>query len=359
MSLPKNNRILNASKVLRDAWTVYRQQMLIAAVLLWTLWFALGAPRLWDRDEPRNARCAVEMLSRNDWVVPTFNDELRTHKPILLYWMQMSSYAVFGVSEFAARFGSALGGSLTCIGLYLFGKRHVANGYGTWAAIVLASCLMFVVASRAATPDAALIATTSIGILAIVSAQLTYHDSQRHIWLNLFGYVALGMAVLAKGPVGVIIPFAVILTWQFLQLWPAASGLHGLNVERVAWWQMLFRLVKQPSGLVSCLASFFQQSVKTSWMSFRQLSMVRGGIIILCISLPWYMWVGIRTDGQWLYGFFIEHNVQRAVSSMEGHSGGIWYYPMAILLGVFPWSLLLIPILMWTYRNFLTKACRQ
>ena len=47
-----------------------------------TVFFAnLGSAPLWDRDEPRNAGCAVEMLARADWVVPVFNSELRTHSP--------------------------------------------------------------------------------------------------------------------------------------------------------------------------------------------------------------------------------------------------------------------------------------
>ena len=78
--------------------------ILLASVVFLT---QLGEAKLWDRDEPRNARCAWEMLDRQDWVVPTFNDELRTHKPILLYWLTMSSYIVFGVNEFGARFASA------------------------------------------------------------------------------------------------------------------------------------------------------------------------------------------------------------------------------------------------------------
>src|SRR6185369_15740923 len=77
----------------------------IAAVVMLT---NLGGPRLWDRDEPRNAGCALEILRRGDWVVPTFNAELRTHKPVLLYWCIMSSYLALGVNEFAARLPSAL-----------------------------------------------------------------------------------------------------------------------------------------------------------------------------------------------------------------------------------------------------------
>ena len=84
-----------------------RHTLFVISVAAVTFFTQLGASKLWDRDEPRNARCAWEMLDRGDWVVPTFNDELRTHKPILLYWLTMASYSVFGVSEFAARFASA------------------------------------------------------------------------------------------------------------------------------------------------------------------------------------------------------------------------------------------------------------
>ena len=71
----------------------------------------LGQSRLWDRDEPRNAGCAIEMMDRGDLVVPTFNDELRHQKPVLLYWLMMTAYSMFGVSEFSARFWSALLGN--------------------------------------------------------------------------------------------------------------------------------------------------------------------------------------------------------------------------------------------------------
>lgn len=64
----------------------------------------LGSARLWDRDEPRNARASHEMLARGDWIVPTFNGSLRDHKPILIYWGQMLSYLAVGESEFSARF---------------------------------------------------------------------------------------------------------------------------------------------------------------------------------------------------------------------------------------------------------------
>ena len=105
----------------------------------------LGSARLWDRDEPRNARAAQEMLERNDWIVPTFNGELRSHKPILLYWLQMSAYSIFGQSETSARLPSALAACLSVLALAwlasrLAGEQTLLGPNGFWSGAVLATC---------------------------------------------------------------------------------------------------------------------------------------------------------------------------------------------------------------------------
>ena len=119
--------------------------------------FNLGGPKLWDRDEPRNAGCAREMLERHDWVTPYFNGELRDHKPVLLYWFMMSAYAVFGINEFSARFWSALLGVGTVLMTFDLGRRWFGLRAGFWAGMMLSTCMMFPVAARAATPDSVLI----------------------------------------------------------------------------------------------------------------------------------------------------------------------------------------------------------
>ena len=69
---------------------VVQHLLLLTCVGAATFFVNLGGPRLWDRDEPRNAACAREMLERGDWVVPTFNGELRVPKPILKYWLMIT-----------------------------------------------------------------------------------------------------------------------------------------------------------------------------------------------------------------------------------------------------------------------------
>jgi 4-amino-4-deoxy-L-arabinose transferase-like glycosyltransferase len=292
----------------------------LSLIVYATIWFGLGATRLWDRDEPRNARCAVEMLERNDWIVPMFNGELRTHKPILLYWLQMPSMAILGQTDFAARLGSALMASITIGAIYLFAKKTIDIDVGFWSAAILATSLMFVVAARAATPDACLISTSTIGILLIAFHWQTNQNNKT--WIAYLGYASLGLAMLAKGPVGFVLPMIVLCIWGFVQAWnePAQESL-SIHWLRRTW--------------------------TAGWKACKRLRILDG----MVLAVPWYVCVGMRTNGEWLRGFFFEHNLGRAINAMEGHQGGWWFYPAASLVGLFPWSMLLIPILIWTAKN--------
>ena len=194
-----------------------RHQAIIAIVAGIVFFTNLGVPRLWDRDEPRNAGCAAEMWERGDWVVPTFNSELRTHKPALLYWLMMSAYSVFGVNEFSARLWSALLGIATCLLTYQIGRRLYSPRAGLWAGIVLATALNFGVAARAATPDSVFVFSVTFVLWLFVgglfpSADKSLQQESGILWQHptlttyIWAYLAMGVAVLAKGPIGILLP---------------------------------------------------------------------------------------------------------------------------------------------------------
>ena len=65
---------------------LWRHQILLGLVAALVFFTNLGGYALFDEDEPKNAVCGAEMYERGDWIVPTFNAELRTDKPILIYW---------------------------------------------------------------------------------------------------------------------------------------------------------------------------------------------------------------------------------------------------------------------------------
>jgi 4-amino-4-deoxy-L-arabinose transferase-like glycosyltransferase len=324
--------------------------VLLAIVSVTVLFTHLGSARLWDRDEPRNARASHEMLARGDWIVPTFNGELRVHKPILLYWGQMLSYLTFGESEFSARLPSALAAILSIVSVAvlasrLSGGQSGINRDGYWAAGALATSLLFVMAGRAATPDACLIGFSTAGIAALVTSALAPAQpfSSGHVraarWIPAaFGYTMIGLAVLAKGPVGLVLPLAIVHIWWLIcyQLQTRPDVLPAkTEVQERSFAAMLLRL------LAEAWTTFHP------WRCIRVLIALRtipGILLTLLAAAPWYVAVGMETDGAFLRGFFLEHNLGRAVNSMEGHGGSLFFYPVAFLVGTFPWSLWLIPI---------------
>ncbi|TWT90875.1 Undecaprenyl phosphate-alpha-4-amino-4-deoxy-L-arabinose arabinosyl transferase [Pseudobythopirellula maris] len=325
----------------------------IAAVVFLT---QLGAARLWDDDEPRNARCAVEMFERGDLITPTFNGELRAHKPALLYWLMMASYAMFGVSEFSARLPSALCGIGAALLCYHLGRLLFDRTIGLLAAALLSSALMFAVASRAATPDALLITcvTAALYLFAKGVARLrggdlndtsrgSLSDQKMPLGVAAAMYVAMGLAVLAKGPVGLVLPGAVIALFAVL-------------------------LDPDPAVLGSAATTWYKRLAERLGASLdprrvlRLLGAVRfplGLVIVALVALPWYVAVGLATGGDFLSGFLGTHNVGRFMEPMEGHDGAPLFYVIAIMAGFFPASCFLPVATVSAVRSQLRPATKS
>jgi len=87
----------------------FYQTGLFRLLLVWASLLAIfyigscGYPRLLDQIDGQYAGAAREMISRNDWLVPTQNSIPRLRKPPLAYWMEILSLRSFGENEFAAR----------------------------------------------------------------------------------------------------------------------------------------------------------------------------------------------------------------------------------------------------------------
>jgi 4-amino-4-deoxy-L-arabinose transferase-like glycosyltransferase len=315
--------------------SLLKSQLALAIVGAAVFFTNLGVPRLWDEDEPRNAACAREMLERGDWVVPTFNYELRTQKPVLLYWLIMASYQVLGVNEFAARLPSALLAVGTTLVTFHLARRLFSPRVGLLAGIMVATCLMFGVAGRAATPDSCLIFFTTLSLYLYVRSVPQFAPScatgsasastdEAYLprrWLDfVLMYAAMALAVLAKGPVGLLLPIATIGVFVLI------IGRSGDSAKK---WHARFRDVAM-------------RFARTAW-AMRPLTII---LVVSVITAPWYVLVAIRTDGEWTRGFFGVENLARFQNAMEGHSGSILYYIPAILIGFFPWSIVL-PAAVW------------
>lgn len=263
----------------------------LIGISLCVFFLNLGGAALWDVDEGRNATCSMEMFASGNWVVPTFNGQLRVDKPALLYWLQIFSYQCFGVNEFSARLPSAFAALLAVLVTYELTRSMFTRITGLLAGVVLATTPMLCGAGRFANPDALLTAFSVLN-LAIFWIGL---ESKRWWWFVLLG-ASSGLAVLAKGPVGLALPAAI---------------------------QVLFLVWDRRLGIV------------WDWR------WVLTGATFALVALPWYILVGAETHGAFLIGFFFTHNLQRGLAPMQNHGGFPGFYVVVLLVGTAPWSIFL------------------
>ncbi len=257
----------------------------------------LGGNSIYILDEAKNAGCAMEMKDRADWIVPTFNDQLRTDKPPLHYFFMIASYSMFGVTPFAARFFSAIAGILLILLVYK-NVRHLLNeSIAFYTALILLSSIQLTIQFHLAVPDPYLILLMALSLFSFFNG---YHvDSKQLKWF----YIASALGFLCKGLVAIVLPGLIILLYL---------------------------------GMTQSL----------NWTTLKNLKIGMGIILFCVLALPWYAAVGFATDGEWLRGFFLEHNLERYTSTMEGHRG----FPLA------PFVILLVALL--PFSVFIVQAVR-
>lgn len=252
------------------------------------VFFQLGAAPVYILDEAKNAQCAREMWESGNWLIPTFNGELRTDKPVLHYWFMSISFSAFGLGEWQARLFSALFGVGTIWVTFYFVKKFSNASLAFFSALSLALSSHFLFEFRLAVPDPYLIFFTTLGLF----SGFAYVQEKELKWL-LMAAASLACATLAKGPV--------------------ALGLPGICL-------LLFILVK-----------------KRFWV-FKDWRLLIAFVVFTAISFPWYYLVHEATGGAFTRGFFFEHNLNRFSTEMEGHGGPFFLTLLIVLIGFLPFS---------------------
>lgn len=267
---------------------------LLIAVTAGSVFPNLGVPSLWDDDEGVNAECTREMMEAGTWIVPTFNWDLRTAKPILLYWLMRGSYSAFGVSEWSARLPSAVMMFGIVLLTYDLGRRMFGAATGLLAGLITASTLGLVYLAHAVTTDSTLICLTTLYFWAFWRGT----ENGGRSWFIPCG-IASGLAMLAKGPaVGLVLPSAVAISYFAVH-----RELHRMIDRRMIW----------------------------------------GVLAWILVAVPWYVFVATETKGEWPRAFFLKENVGRAAEPMENHSGiPVLYELLVVCLLNAPWSSFLV-----------------
>lgn len=184
----------------------YQEGIIVLTFSLFLYLLNINGLSIYTFDEARNAGCAAEMFQKSEWIVPTFNDELRTLKPPLHYYFMIVAYKIGGINPFTTRFFSSLFGAFTILLTFFFAHRYLGRIPAWWAVFVLWSSLHFNIQIHMAVPDPYLIFFMTLLFF------LFFHFLQTQKTIHLYGmYIAMGLCVLLKGPFAILLPGLIFL----------------------------------------------------------------------------------------------------------------------------------------------------
>ncbi|MGE3467044.1 MAG: ArnT family glycosyltransferase [Pyrinomonadaceae bacterium] len=276
----------------RGAWPAF------AALSVFTYFFALWLP-FFGPDEPRYAQVAREMFERGDWVTPTLGGFTWFEKPALLYWLEIASFHLFGISEFAARVGPTLFGLGTIAALWLFGRDHERRSsetmnFANWLALIAASTLGLIVFSRGASFDIVITFPITAALVSFFLYDSSTDRAQppKYFALILF-YFFCGLALLAKGLIGIVFPFAIVGAFYVLDR-------------------------RMPSGRFI-------------------ISMMWGTLVACSVAGIWYLPMYLEHGWKFIDEFFIQHHFQRFTSNKYQHPQPFYFFLWVLPLMTLPW----------------------
>jgi len=279
--------MLQSAADLVDRITASRRRALAALAVIALASFLPGffsLPAV-DRDEARYAQAVRQMVQTGDWVDIRLQDVPRYKKPVGIYWLQSVPVALAGKEGRAPiwmhRLPSLVAAVAAVLLTYWVALPLVGRGAAFLAGSMMAVSLVLGVEARLAKTDAALLASVLVAEGVLVRAWLRWRAVATpevagwRPWLYpLLFWTALAAGILVKGPLIVL----------YIGLTVAALSL----VERSLAWLADLRPL---AGLAWCLA----------------------------LALPWFVAIGVRSDGAFFRAAMVDSVAGKILESHEGH----------------------------------------
>jgi 4-amino-4-deoxy-L-arabinose transferase-like glycosyltransferase len=266
----------------------------ISFLLIW--FYMLGARTLVPTDEGRYAEMAREMVKTGDWITLRLNGIKYFEKPPLQNWMNAISFELFGLGEWQARLWTGLCGLLGIAITAYTGSKVFGRRVGINAALVLGSSFLWAGLGHINTLDMGLSAMMALSLCGLLLAQRDGVSNKEQLYGMLLCWAGMALATLSKGPMGLVLPGAVLVLYTLLT---------------------------------------------RDWGLWTRLHLGKGLFLFFAITAPWFILVWLKNP-EHPYFFFIHENFQRFTSKVH-HREGVWYYFVPLLiLGIVPWLGLLV-----------------
>lgn len=293
-----------------------------AWIILFVLTLSAAAPGVFnlpalDRDESRFAQSSKQFLETGDYIVLRYQDEFRNKKPAGIHWLQAGATAVLGDGDRLAiwtyRVPSWIGAALASVAVFWAGLVLVGRRASFLGAALFGTTLLLTSEAHISKTDGVLVFLTAWGLGALARLYMR-RDAAKSMAL-LFWFV-MGASFLIKGPVTLMVAaYAGLGVW----IWARAA-----EQEAGTWWRPL-----------------------TWWP---------GPVIFLAMVLPWFIWIQLATDGQYIQGAVGKDLKDKFAGASEGHAGWPLYHLTHIPAWFFPATLLLIPGVAALWGTLFTAA---
>lgn len=286
------------------------RHLLLLAVAGLVLWFGnLDYRKLIKPDEGRYAELSREMAVSGDWVTPRLNAIKYFEKPPLHYWAGAMAFTLFGQHDWTARLWSALTGLLGVALAWYAGRRWFGADAGVYAALVLASSLIYTVMAHLNTLDMGLTLFLFLSLCAFVLAhrdEATTRDNL--VWMHV-AWAAMAAAVLTKGLIGIVIPGATLVLYTLIQ---------------------------------------------RDWRLWRRLHLITGLLLFLLLAAPWFVLVSKRNP-EFAWFFFVHEHLLRYTTKIHQRDEPWHYFIPLLIAGGLPWT---VPMFDAAWRSWRADAAR-
>lgn len=287
-----------------------RTQQTVAGLLLlcFLLYFwELGQIPFYSYEESKEALVVWEMVNGGGWILPLRNGTEIPLKPPLFHWCGALIALISGkVNEFAVRSPSAFFATGSILLVFFFGRRLWNWRVGLLAALVMATSPEWTRWATYARSDMVLVFfLTAAGFMFF---RLWEERAAQRRTVYLF-YLFVGLATLAKGPLGIVLP-----------------------------------------GLVSLTFLVFTKDLRL----LRQMRLLEGAIIVTAVAVSWYLLALNQAGWEFFHRQILNENLYRFFESEQGgpsRDHAWYYYGPALCAGMFPWSLFFPALLHFLYRS--------
>lgn len=185
-----------------------------------------------DVDSSQYAAMAMEMVEKGNFLEITDQGRNYLDKPPLLFWLSALSYTVFGISNVAFKLPSMLFALLGILSVYRFSKLFYSEKVAYWAALMLGSTQAYFLMINDVRTDLML-----TGAVVFAVWQLAAYIEHKKVVNFILGFVGIGLAMLAKGPIGMVLPVAafgihilLLRDWKTIFKWQWIVGLLIVGV---------------------------------------------------------------------------------------------------------------------------------